>query len=757
MRAADLAAWRPLVPAMISKPWPAVVAGSLRASGMVQLEPRLRGGDIDIHGSNLVWGSQFAVTSLDARATLAPPDASAPQVALEERSVTVAVNATGVKTPQGVFSAARLDVAGSVAKHSARFALQGEDIDLQATVTGGLQGPEGSGTALSRRWSGTLERLDNRGEFSVALTAPANLVVAGRHVSLSQASLRIAEGYAEIADVSVDEGRISSHGSFNAMPLAVLVRMAGQKMPLRSTLTLKGDWSVVASPRLNGAIHIGRDQGDLYATSSASIDAATPGFGITMLEAVAQFVDDATTVRAQYQSTRGGSGNLAFAVGEEPRGAPGRIGRNAPMTLSLQVEMQSLQPLQPWLGTTAVIDGRARVDVTGRGTLSNVVLDGGITGDDIRIDLPRYGVLLNAGRLRTRLDNGKLLLDEFSIAGGEGRFSAQGTMAATAASGATAKVSWQAEQFRVVNRPDLRLIAGGSGTLALVDGKIDLLGNVKFEEGYIEYQATSVGTLADDVVIIGRPRPPPPASALGDLPLKLDVQVDLGSKFRFSGEGLDTGLSGKVRVATLPDGSLSGFGTIQAVNGTYFAMGQKLTIDRGQLIFDGPLDNPAMDVVALRKNIAVEAGVEVTGTARFPRVRLVSNPPVPDNEKLAWLITGQGLNRASSGDLVALSAASAALLGRGQRPLNQEIASRIGIDDISFGDSSVTTATGATRGQVVTFGKRLSDRLTLAYEQGLTVATNALRIEYALTQTLTLRAEAGVVGSFGIYYRRSFD
>ena len=427
------------------------------------------------------------------------------------------------------------------------------------------------------------------------------------------------------------------------------------------------------------------------------------------------------------------------------------------MTLSLQADLPSLQPLQPWLGTTAVIDGRARIDVTGKGTLGNIVLDGGVTGDDIRIDLPRYGVLLNSGRLRTRLESGKLLLDEFSIAAGEGTFSAQGTLVATAASGATPKITWQAKQFRAVSRPDMRLIVGGNGTLTLVDGKIDLMGNVKFDEGFVEYQQTAGGTLADDVVIVGRPRPPPPTSALGDLPLKLDVNVDLGSRFTFTGEGLDTGLTGQVRISTLPNGALTGVGTIQAVNGTYFALGQKLTIDRGQLIFDGPLDNPALDVVALRKNLQVEAGVEVTGNARFPRVRLVSNPPVPDNEKLAWLITGQGLDRASSGDIVALSAASAALLGRGQRPLNQEIANRIGLDDISFAESSTSTATGATRGQVVTFGKRLTDRLSLVYEQGLTVATNALRIEYALTRTLTLRAEAGVVGSFGIYYRRSFD
>ncbi len=757
VRAPELAAWRPLVPPAFAARLPEPLSGSLRASGTVRLEPQFRGGDVDVHGGNLVWGPLFAAASVDAKVTVAPPDTPVQRIAIDERPVAVSIAASDVKTPQGVFTAARLDVTGSLERHTAKFTLQGGGVDMHAAATGGLQDSGVGSAAMPRRWSGTLDHLDNHGDFAIALNTPANLALAGGYVRLTDADIRVAEGHAEIADFSLDDGRISSHGTFDAIPLAVLVRMAGQKMPLRSTLTLKGDWAVVASPRLNGAIHVARDQGDLYATNTASSDPVTLGFDITTLEAIVQFNDDATTARAQYRSGRGGNGNLALTVDADARDTPGHIGRHAPLTLSLQADIASLQPLQPWLGTTAVIDGRARIDVTGHGTLSNIVLDGGITGDDIRIDLPRYGVLLNAGRLRTRLENGRLLLDEFSITAGEGTFTAQGMLAATAASGATPKINWQAAQFRVISRPDMRLIAGGNGTLALVDGKIHLLGNVKFDEGSVDFQRTTRGTLADDVVIIGRPRPPPPASALGDLPLNLDVNVDLGTRFTFSGEGLDTGLTGEVRIATLPDGALTGAGTIQAVGGTYFAFGQKLTIDRGQLTFDGPLDNPALDVVALRKNLAVEAGVEITGTARLPRVRLVSNPPVPDNEKLAWLITGQGLDRASGGDVVALSAASAALLGRGQRPLNQQVADRMGLDDISLAESSVATATGTTRGQVVSFGKRLSDRLTLAYEQGLTIATNALRMEYALSRTLTLRAEAGVVGSVGIYYRRSFD
>ena len=81
----------------------------------------------------------------------------------------------------------------------------------------------------------------------------------------------------------------------------------------------------------------------------------------------------------------------------------------------------------------------------------------------------------------------------------------------------------------------------------------------------------------------------------------------------------DGGASGGVDSKRVPE--LSGVWqvthyerAIRTVDGTYIAFGQKLTIDRGRVIFDGPPDNPALDVVALRKNLAVEAGIEITGS-----------------------------------------------------------------------------------------------------------------------------------------------
>ena len=431
-----------------------------------------------------------------------------------------------------------------------------------------------------------------------------------------------------------------------------------------------------------------------------------------------------------------------------------------PLALTLDAELATLAPLQPWLGTAAVINGSARIALSGHGTLGAPLLSGSVAGDALRVDAPQYGVYLRDGRVRAHLADGGIAIDEISIAGGAGRFTASGTIAARNgnAGARRTEIAWHAEDLRVTNRPDLRLVVAGAGTLAVQERRLAITGNVKIVEGKIEYDPAPPGQLGADVVVVGRTTRAEQRDSIADLPLTLNVDVDLGHNLTFEGSGLTTALEGGVRVTTAADGHLNGRGTITAARGTYFAFGQKLTIERGQLFFDGALDNPALDVVALRKNLAVEAGVEVTGTVKVPRVRITSNPPVPENEALAWLVTGEGLGAGSRTDYAALSAASAALLSRGGKPITTEIAQSMGLDDITVRSGGIGGGTTAgTTGQVIVFGKRISDRLTLGYEQGLSIAANALRLEYTLSNTLTLRAEAGTVSGIGVYYRRTYD
>ena len=247
-------------------------------------------------------------------------------------------------------------------------------------------------------------------------------------------------------------------------------------------------------------------------------------------------------------------------------------------------------------------------------------------------------------------------LEEFEIAGGSGRFVASGTIALPrdgAAAGEGSRIAWRAENFRALNRPDMRVVVDGEGTLAAVGRRLVVRGELKADEGNFEYRSAADTTLADDIVVVGRPRvarEKPADIAIGDTPLELDLALDLGRNLRFAAEGLDTHLAGRLKLTSRAGGVLEGRGTIRTVRGTYWAFGQRLDIDRGRVIFDGPLANPSLDIVALRRNLAVEAGVEITGNVRVPIVRLTSNPPVPDSEKLSWLLTGGPSGSTSAGE-----------------------------------------------------------------------------------------------------------
>jgi translocation and assembly module TamB len=724
------------------------LVGALAGHGTIVGLPSAPGGDLEATATGLGVGA-ISVARLTVTAKAAPGRDGA---AASARPIELAVDAKRLTVGAGNSHDVTAKAAGTLAAHRVNVAIQGGEIDANVELAGGVD----TAPAAGATWRGALRALENRGIWPLRLTAPAALEVAPGRVALGEARLEGRESRIELDDFRWDHGRLTSRGRFTAVPVAGIATAVGMQLPLESTLRLGGRWSLEANPKLNGTILVQRERGDLYAVEHDGPIRDEIAFGLTELVAEGRFTDDALAATARWRATRAGDGEITADVGATAEGA---LARDAPAAVTARARMPSLAPLQAWLGTSGAVAGVAAVDLAGRGTLASLPLTGTISGDTLRIDVPQWGIHLTGGRLAARLTDGVLALEELLLNAGDGRFVAKGTVGRLrrpgAAEASATQLAWQAQNFRLFNRPDLKLVVNGSGTLAASGGKLRLAGSVKAESGHIEYVSTPVGRLADDVIVKGRP--PPPAAretGVGDIPLALDLDLDLGNALTFRGEGLETTLAGRLKVQTTERGALHGRGAIRAERGTYFAYGQKLVIDRGVLIFDGPLDNPALDIVAVRRTPQVDAGVRLSGTARVPQLTLTSNPPLSDGETLAFLVTGQGLDRASRTDIAALQAASAALLGRGQRPLTSTFAQSLGLDDISFGSGGAAGPDGAP-GQVVSFGKRLTDRMALVYEQGLTVATNALRLEYTLSRNLTLRAEAGTVSGIGIYYRRT--
>jgi translocation and assembly module TamB len=159
----------------------------------------------------------------------------------------------------------------------------------------------------------------------------------------------------------------------------------------------------------------------------------------------------------------------------------------------------------------------------------------------------------------------------------------------------------------------------------------------------------------------------------------------------------------------------------------------------------------------------------VKGTARGPVVTLVSNPEVPADEKLSWLVLGRTVDPNNKSDLGMLQAAAAALLSRspGSPPPQRQIARALGLDEIglaSTGSSTTTSSTGSggVGDQVVAVSKRLSERIYVTYGQGLSTAARVIRFNVNLTQRLTLRVEGGestgaTTSGVDLFYSFSFD
>ena len=98
---------------------------------------------------------------------------------------------------------------------------------------------------------------------------------------------------------------------------------------------------------------------------------------------------------------------------------------------------------------------------------------------------------------------------------------------------------------------------------------------------------------------------PKPAATLRPLKLDLDISTDLGSNFLFSGFGLSSRLAGSARYRPGPRPAARQRHHPHAQR-RFDAYGQKLDIERGVLTFNGLLDNPGLDVRAVRKGLAVE-------------------------------------------------------------------------------------------------------------------------------------------------------
>ena len=751
-------------------------------------------------------GKTLAVTSAAATATAtAPAPAPAPQTAAVSSENTGLIKLRALQaTLSGSLNQAQLSAQGRAEIDQRRFA-------LQLAGQGGRVKPRGATADVSladSAWQGLINQLSlsvedpalaNGGTWQLATRNPVPLKwtptpQGGSFESgAGQAVLKVppasvpagapSQAVLSWQPVRWRPGELVTSGTLTGLPLAWIELLAGPQMAgagLGGNLLFDGQWDAVLTDKLRLKASLARASGDIsLQTERLRGNATQVSAGVKEASLSLENAGDALTLALRWNSERAGTadGKLTTRLSRAPASEGGgwQWTANAPLKGQLRAQLPRIGVWSLLAPPGWRLRGSLGADIAINGTRAAPSLSGPLQADDLALRSVVDGIEFGNGRLRAQLDGTRLRINEFTLQGA-GAKGAGGSLTAQGEASWTdgkpdVRLDAKLDKLRASLRTDRELTVSGNVQARLIGNATEITGKLLVDQARIILPDESTPTLGDDVIVrtargaahgqegpgkasgtqVDR-KPKVPTAGKEPGTVKLAVDIDLGSDFRVEGQGVDTLLRGTLALSGDSFGEPRLIGTITTFDGKYRAYGQKLDIERGRIRFTGGLANPTLDVLAIRPNMTQRVGVQITGTALLPNVRLYAQPDMPDAEKLSWLVVGHA-SASGGAEAELLQQAALALLGGKGGGLSGGLAASLGLDELSFSGGSE----GSTAGSSVTLGKRFSRNFYAAYQRSISGATGTLFIFYDLSKRFTIRAEAGEQSAVDLIYTFAYD
>lgn len=429
-------------------------------------------------------------------------------------------------------------------------------------------------------------------------------------------------------------------------------------------------------------------------------------------------------------------GELVLQAQIDPRPA------NKPVNGEFRLSGFDLAVLRPFVPMAERLEGKLQ----GSGNISGHLLAPQINGqlrlEDGELSGSELPLSLEALQLQALIAGERVQLSGNWRSGEQGRGNLSGEL--SWAEGLSGDLSVQGQRLPVKVEPYAELEVEPDLQLQLRAQQLAVRGRVGVPRGLISVRELPPTTvkLSDDAQVVGRETP----QAEPGLSMAMDIDVEVGQdKLAFSGFGLTADLRGRVHIGD----NLDTRGELDLVGGRYRAYGQRLTIRRARLLFTGPIDQPFLDVEAIRRVDNVVAGIRLSGNAEQPTTTVFAEPSMSQEQALSYLVLGRPLGQ-STGDNNMLGQAALALGLASSSSLTTGLASSLGIQDFQLDTegSGVTTS-------VVASGN-ITERLSLRYGVGVFEPANTIALRYQLSRRLYLEAASGLASSLDLFYRRDF-
>lgn len=670
-----------------------------------------------------VEGSAAAEALEYAGWSVARLEAAADLGAAGEGSVRLEAEGVG----RGAFAVERLqaDVTGSLGAHAIRLAADAEEWDAVAAATGGLEGG---------RWRGSVERLDVEqpalGPWRLAAPAPLRLRAGGVGLDTSCLAQNRTRLCAELRlEGEPEDSLVVSAQNFE---LGALRPFLPPGMTLDGVYQLSASFTGLARAPRGSMSVVG---GTTRATAALSAEEEPLALTLEDLVLTAELTDWQLAVASRVNAEQGAVIDLRARMDDVRR-------TDSPIAGTLAASLPDLGFAAVFSPDVERVGGRASVELEIGGTAAEPAVDGRAELASGEISVPEWGLLVTGIEAQAVSADGREL--RFAATGevDDREVAISGRTELDPQAGWPTELTLTGEAVHAVARPDVDIFVTPDLRAVVRLPDIAVSGTVhvpraRVEVGQLPEQA--VAPSADAVVHgVAVPRPARP------LRMQSDIVITLGEDVKYRALSLDADVSGEMRLRRAADGAATASGSLR-LDGAYNAYGQSLTLDRGQLLFTGPLDDPALDVRAVRRIEATTVGVELAGTVKAPRTRIYSDPPMSEADALSYLLFGRPLTGTGSEETATLQTAALAMGLQQALPVVQRIGQSLGLDEFAV------QTTAADAGSLMA-GKYLSPKVYIRYSYGLVNRIGGLLLRFRVNERLSIETRSGEQKSMDLLY-----
>ncbi len=632
------------------------------------------------------------------------------------------------------------------------------DIDLalagQDTIRSQLQMDTGKSQAISGQISASLREFAVLEVFAPQLSGANGLLTADLRVKgtikapvitgeidLSKGTIDIAEQGFGLRDINLHAvasggqvNRIQVHGSL----LPVLLKPADSPEQVQ----------------LNGLVNINADlqQQEGLLDGNYRIDSPPLTILLETSEGTTKVSLGASSLSGSIKGDQV-SADLDFRlVGQDNLRAQLQMDTGKARTLSGRinasvVEFALLNPLAPQLSN---IKGQLNADLALHGTLENPAASGAIRFTGGAVDINELGLALREIKLQALAsgDNDRRIQITGSAKSGQGAVYLDGFASLQAQTGWPVELMLKGENFEVAKLPEAQIAISPDLKFVFAGQKGKVTGLLKVPKAIMALQdfPENAVRVSPDEIILGQEKVAEKAPASSGI--DANIEVELGKQVSFSGKGLATDLTGQLKIVKTGDKTAM-HGTVDMIKARYKSYGQDLTVRKGRFLFNGPVDNPWLEVEAIRVSNSkkVTAILSLTGTLQKPETRISSEPALPESEALAYLITGRPLNQVSKSEGNML--ASAALSYGGGRAV--WLTEKLGIDEFEVQQGETLQDT------LVAVGEYLTPDFYVGAKVGLFNKQAAMILKHKITDAINVETQAGTSQRVKINYEIDTD